>query len=346
MRRDAYLTLPFVLALIAAAGCNSGSTPAAQAEAPVTAAAPAAVAKPPVDEDGGMATPRQTDKYRDYAAPKREPREMTLVSTPVPASPVIDGKADEEFWHAAPAITTLDFSSQRPITLRSAYGKSEVFFLVTFPEEIPHQTHKTWTWDPKEEVYREGHDREDVFVFKWSMSGNAVDMRLRAPVPHRADIWFWKAHRTDPAGYADDKMQAISAKSSAMARKIQSAKHGTLYFDRWGDEGKPPWDQHMFFEYKGPKVDQFSPRQPTGSRGDIRAKGQWLNGQWTIEFARKLVTGHNDDVAFAPGNSYLFAVACYAMAMDTPHQEWSRPLYRTGDTFDRLLLTFGPRTAR
>jgi hypothetical protein len=102
----------------------------------------------------------------------------------------------------------------------------------------------------------------------------------------------------------------------------------------------------MFFEYKGPKIDQFSPRQPTGSRGDVRAKGRWANNQWTIEFGRKLATGHADDVTFAPSNAYLFAVACYAMAMDTPHQEWSRPLYRTGDAFDRLLLTFGPRTGR
>src|SRR6185295_6827994 len=126
-------------------------------------------------------------------APKREPREITLTSVSVTEAPVIDGRANEAFWQTAPAITTLDYSSQRPITLRSVYVKGEIFFLVTFPEETPQETHKTW---------------------------------------------FWKAHRTNPAGYADDKMQAVSAKGGPAARKIHSNRHGDLYFERWGDAGK------------------------------------------------------------------------------------------------------------
>jgi hypothetical protein len=344
MRRTTLSLVPIGLGLLALAGCNQASVDA-QPEAPkVIAPAPPrpARANPAGDEDGGMAVPGQvTDKYRNFVAPKREPKELTLVSIPITAAPVVDGRASEDFWSSAPAITTLDFSSQRPITLRAAHTRGEVFFLVTFPEEFPHETHKTWTWDPKEEVYREGPDREDVFIFKWSMSGNDVDLRLREPMPHKADIWFWKAHRSNPSGYADDKGQGISTKPTPMARKLQSSKYGTLYFDRWGDTGKPPWDHNMFFEHKGDKLDQFAPREPSGSRGDVRAKGVWHKGQWTIEFARKLVTGHDDDVAFAPDRAFLFAVGCYAMAMDTPHQEWSRPLYRTGDAFDRLFLSFG-----
>jgi len=347
--------LALCLGLVAVGGCNDAQPEAPKVSKPPTsapvAATPVAVApaagKAGENEDGGMALPGQTtDKYRNYVAPKREPREMTLVSAPVTAAPVIDGKVEEGVWGGATPITTLDFSSQRPITLRSVHTKDEVFFLVTFPEEIPHETHKTWVWDKKEEIYREGMDREDVFIFKFSMSGNTVNLRLREPEPHVADIWFWKAHRSNPSGYADDKGQSISTKPSPSARKISTPRHGTLYFDRYGDEGKPPWNNHMYFEHKGEKVDQFSPRPPSGSRGDIRAKGVWAKGQWTIEFGRKLKTGHDDDVAFTPGNVYLFAVSCYAMAMDTPHQEWSRPLYRTGDAFDKLFLSFGARTAR
>jgi len=337
-------TIPFLFGLLAVAGCNS-STVDVQAEQPKATSPAASVKTGSSDEDGGSAQGQKasTDKFRDYVTPKREPREMTLVSIPIDAAPVIDGRADESFWQGAPAITTLDYSSQRPITLRSAYAKAEIFFLVTFPEEIPHESHKTWTWDSQEEVYREGPDREDVLIFKWSMSGNDVDLRLREPMPHRADIWFWKAHRSNWSGYADDKMQAMSAKPGPMARKIQSKRHGTLYFDRWGDAGKPPWEHKVFYEYKGDKLDQFGPGQPTGSRGDIRAKGVWAKGQWTIEFARKFHTGHDDDVVFTPGAVHLFAVACYAMALDTPHAEWSRPLYRTGDAFDRLLLSLGSK---
>ncbi len=348
MFRHALCALPLCLGLLAVAGCNERAVDG-QSERPKTAAPSASVrtaASRDEEEPSGQGPQPPMDKFRDYVAPKREPREMTLVSIPAGTAPVIDGRASDRIWEEAPAITTLDYSSQRPITLRSVYAKGEIFFLVTFPEEIPHETHKTWIWDAKEEVYREGPDREDVFLFKWSMSGNNVNLRLREPDPHRADIWFWKAHRTNPSGYADDKGQGISTKAGPNARKLQSPRHGTLYFERWGDAGKAPWEEKLFFEYKGNKLDQFAPREPAGSRGDVRAKGVWANGQWTIEFGRKLNTGHDDDVAFTPGQVYLFAVACYAMAMDTPHPEWSRPLYRTGDAFDRLLLSLAPRNSR
>jgi hypothetical protein len=346
MRLHTLSAIPLFLGILAVAGCGNSNLDG-QAERPKTSGPAASVKTAAASGEAEASVAGQqatTDKFRDYVTPKREPREMTLVSTPVAGPPVIDGRADEPFWDKAPAITTLDYPSQRPITLRSVYAKGEIFFLVTFAEETPHETHKTWIWDPKEEVYREGPDREDVFVFKWSMSGNDVDLRLREPMPHRADIWFWKAHRTNPSGYADDKGQGVSATPGPMARKIQSARHGTLYFERWGDAGKPPWEEKLFFEYKGAKIDQFAPRPPAGSRGDIRAKGVWSKGQWTIEFGRPLSTGHDDDVVFTPGRLHLFAVSCYAMALDTPHESWSRPLYRSGDAFDRLLLTLAPRS--
>jgi hypothetical protein len=349
MRYHTLSATALFLGMLAVAGCDSGSFAGHAAEQPKTSGPAASVKTAALsEEDGGSGAGQQipTDKFRDYVTPKREPREITLVSIPVADGPVLDGQANKPMWNEAPAITTLDYSSQRPITLRSVHAKGEIFFLVTFPEEHPQQTHKTWIWDAKEDVYREGPDREDVFVFKWSMSGNEVNLRLREPEPHRADIWFWKAHRTNPSGYADDKMQAISTKAGPTARKIQSSRHTALYFERWGDEGKAPWEQKVYFEHKGDKLDQFAPRQPTGSRGDVRAKGEWSKGQWTIELARKLKTGHDDDVVFTPGAVHLFAVACYAMALDTPHPEWSRPLYRTGDAFDRLLLSVAQRPGR
>jgi hypothetical protein len=268
---------------------------------------------------------------------------MTLVSMPVTAAPTIDGHADEPFWGTAPAIITLDFSSQRPITLKSVYTTDEVFFLVSFPDEDASETHKIWMWDAKEEVYREGPEREDVFVFKWSMSGNNVNLALREAEPHRGDIWFWKACRTNPAGHADDKWQSMALEAGKDTRPVPSPKYGKLHFLRQGDVGEPPWEEKFFFEYQGERLAKNYPQQPTGSRADVRAKGVWHNGQWTIEFARKHNTGHDDDVAFAPGEVYLFGVACYAMAFDTPHDAWSQPLYRTGDTFDRLFFTLASR---
>ena len=289
------------------------------------------------------AAQQQSNEFPDYVLPKRAPMELTLMAVPVMDGPTIDGQANEPLWDTAPAVTTLDYSSQRPITLKSVYTANEVFFLVTYPDADPSETHKTWEWDPKEEIYREGPDREDVFLFKWSLSGNNVNMALRDAEPHRADIWFWKAKRTNPAGYADDKTQYITLKPDPNAMKIPSMQYGTVYFRRVGDAGQAPYEERNFYSYVGDRVSQYYPVQPQGSRGDIRAKGVWHAGQWTIEYARKLVTGHDDDVAFTPGSVYLFGVGCYAMAYDTPHPQWSQSLYRTGDVFDRLFFTMFQR---
>lgn len=50
-----------------------------------------------------------------------------------------------------------------------------------------------------------------------------------------------------------------------------------------------------------------------GSRNDVSGKGTWQDGWWTVEFKRKLDTGHADDVRFAVGkgktNYYVFGTA-------------------------------------
>lgn len=341
------IVLILILAMLAVAGCDNGwsdshvgrpttarpLTPGGEKSAVTTTAGQISEPAP--------TAPSSNPEFRTHVSPKRAPEEITLVSLRVTEAPLIDGRAQESFWKTAPPITTLDYSSQRPITIRSVFTTQEIFFLVTYPEHAPSETHKTWTWDAKEEVYREGPDREDVFIFKWSMSGNAVDLRLRDPEPHRADIWFWKARRTNPSGYADDKWQSVALTPGPSSRKIPSAGRGTLHFQRWGDAGKAAWEEKFFFDYQGPQLSKYVPVQPAGSRADVRAKGVWANNQWTIEFGRKLNTGHDDDVVFTPGGIHLFGVSCYAMAYDTPHQEWSQPLYRTGDVFDRLLLRLG-----
>jgi hypothetical protein len=52
------------------------------------------------------------------------------------------------------------------------------------------------------------------------------------------------------------------------------------------------------------------PAEERGSRADVLEAAKWNNGTWTAEFARKLVTGHGDDVQFDEFTKvYLFDVA-------------------------------------
>jgi hypothetical protein len=48
---------------------------------------------------------------------------------------------------------------------------------------------------------------------------------------------------------------------------------------------------------------------PAGpSWNDIQARGQWINGVWTVELARKLNTGHDDDIQFDINSTYYFDI--------------------------------------
>lgn len=281
---------------------------------------------------------RQPGEFLALVPPTRSPQETALLSVPVTDVPTIDGRADESVWDAAPAVTTLDFSSQREITLKSVHTATQIFFLVTYPDSTPSETHKSWGWDAKDGIYKQMEDREDVFLFKWSLVGNDVSLAFRDAQPHHADIWYWKARRTNPSGYADDKWQTLSPEAHKEAKRVPSTTHSVLYLRREGDAGQSAYEEKLIYEYQGDVVPRFYPGQPQGSRADVRAKGLWHDGRWTIEFARQLQTGHADDIAFTRSGVYLFAVSCYEMAHDEVYPEWFQPLYRTGEAFDRLLL--------
>ncbi|MBN2560068.1 MAG: hypothetical protein JXQ75_03965 [Phycisphaerae bacterium] len=295
---------------------------------------------------GGQATGRsgavlepQPGEYTELVAPTREPRDIELTSYGVSVAPAIDGPGDEDVWLRATEIVTLDCSSQREIRIKSVHTADEVFFLVSYPDAAPSETHKSWVWHSAEKVYKQGPDREDAFVLKWSLVGNDANLSIqRDPRPHRADLWFWKAYRTNRFGYADDKHQILGAVHAKNARELRSPDGNSLFLQRMGDDGQPAYAQQMKFHYERDVLPKYELRRPTGSRADIQAKGKWSDGRWTIEFGRKLDTTHADDIVFEPGGSYLFGVSCYEISGDGPHEEWTQPLYRTGDVFDRLTL--------
>jgi hypothetical protein len=62
-----------------------------------------------------------------------------------------------------------------------------------------------------------------------------------------------------------------------------------------------------------------------GDRADVRAKGAWKQGRWTLEARRALDSGSPYDVAFAPGKPVYITVATYNRTQ-TRHGEHIRPV--------------------
>ena len=188
---------------------------------------------------------------------------------------MLDGVADETAWSKAPDTSTEDPVSGIVLTLKALYTDEDVFLLVSYPGDDESRDHKTMYWDESIETYKTGPSREDTLVFKWSMQIEPVDLTLSSDTPYRADIWYWKANRTDHAGYADDKMHVYETTDSPDARQVVSKSGKTFYLERPGDQGSSAYAANAYGEFAGDEVPKYMPREPTGSRGDVQAKGHW-----------------------------------------------------------------------
>ncbi len=266
--------------------------------------------------------------------------DQVIVAKKVVHAPVIDGGGSDEVWSQATEYTTYDKVAKLNLTLKAVYTDTQIFFLVSYPDADRSDTHKTWVWDKNTEMYKTGLDREDVFVFKWNMENHPSNLSLKSDDNYTADIWFWKAFRSDPAGYADDKMDRVSFFPMPGSKELTSRSGKKMYMTRKGDSGTSAAEDALYGDYQGDKIPAFISVTPTGSRADIKAKGVWSDGRWTLEFGRALNTGNNDDIQFDRSKTYLFGVSRYEIAGRDPDPGASQPLFGCGDVSEVLTLKF------
>ena len=186
-----------------------------------------------------------------------------------------------------------------------------------------------------------GAHREDTFIFKWNMMDKDVDLSSFSDDSYRADVWYWKANRTNPAGFADDKTQILADTPGKKSKEKVSVNGKKRYLSRLSDTGKPPYKTYKPTAYEGDLVDAFPKGVPEGSRADVHAKGVWSGGLWSVEFARNLNTGHDDDVQFDPvtGKPYLFGISIFSL-YGNPLDVATPNLYGMGRISEPLRLKF------
>lgn len=265
-------------------------------------------------------------------------QELVAVKTDV--EPVVDGMANEELWTGAAAVIVHDHIAAIDISLKAAYNSDKIFILASFADPDENRQHHTLIWDDTLKAYQNGPEREDVLVLKWSMASYPTTLTLQENLPYTADIWFWKAMRTDHAGFADDKMHIYSATRSKRSKTMISQNGQFFYLTRVGDAGRAAYTTSLVEGFQTVRLPKYSLRQPEGSRADIRAKGTWQEGRWTIEFSRKLDTGHDDDIQFELDGRYPFAVSRYEVAGRSPEPGAQQPLYGAGEVGEILHLVF------
>jgi hypothetical protein len=242
-----------------------------------------------------------------------------LVAMFTEKAPLVDGSDDDEAWKSVPV---LEVRVRRPlpprlgeageVQLRSLYTASSVYFLVRWRDETRDDVaHKPWAWNSSRNAYEEGPEREDALALAFEHTG-PFDADMLSGVEATWDVWHWKAVRTNPQGLAMDRTHRYTRqKPAGRAAEHQSkADEATVWIARPEDAGDTVERKQPPPKERGEdRVPQYLPATPTGSAADVRAKGVWKDGWWTLELERKLDTGHADDTRFDPGQHYRFAVA-------------------------------------
>lgn len=132
-------------------------------------------------------------------------------------APTLDGKSDE--WGNVPAAKVKvspaeaedqkNYTGEIEVEVRAATHGDNIYFLVQWPDTTKDASHKTLHWDAKEDGYVEGKDREDRLAMYFDMGGD-FQFCMLAGTEYKADVWHWKAYRSQSAGVAHDKMHIYS----------------------------------------------------------------------------------------------------------------------------------------
>lgn len=193
---------------------------------------------------------------------------------------------------------------------------------------------------------------EDKFGWAWNISspdfekegcayachtgeGKPFGNKYLEKAGERLDLWHLKSVRTGPNGQLDDgyvdNTRYDKGKSPAAGRRTDPKTGGGYEdnqtedkkmpkFGRKGNKPAPPYwivnaEKEPFDDSKykaGDEVPGIVVAPFIGDRGDVAISMRWEKGIWTVEFARKLVTGSEFDVQFNdPKKAYSFGVAVF-----------------------------------
>ena len=237
------------------------------------------------------------------------------------------------------------------IKVRSVHTKDEIFFLFQWHDYNKSMNKKRWKYTGGKWTKLKGDEdrlgvvweinRIDKFATKGctilchNEAKNPEDWYFATSSPReKADLWHWKAVRSNPVGYTEDGyVIANPSKEPEKGRKRDAGSETKAKSNRTKDKSKPA---HMQNPSKAPSIpgsllvseavkitanskikegDEIPGYMLNkvwkGSFADVKTKGVWQNGKWTVMMSRKLQTGNDDDVQFNTRKTYPFGIAVF-----------------------------------
>ncbi len=218
--------------------------------------------------------------------------EMVLKASKSATAIAVDGNAAE--WSGIDAIT-VPMSGRGgvdKVEIKSAIHGDMFYMLAVWNDPTKEDKHKPYKWDDASQSYKRTKMKEDRFAVSLAMSGNFSHDKLKG-VDFSADVWHWKAGRTNPLGIAQDKRWVISSTKIKKANKFKTRDGKKIYIGRYTDAGDKLYKATTYDVKQAETMSRYKfTKNPQGSVADVKAKGVWKDGKWTLELSRKLDTGH------------------------------------------------------
>ncbi len=234
---------------------------------------------------------------------------------------------------------------------KSVYTKDEIFFRFEWPDPDKSMQKNAWKFSgSKWNKIKANEDRLGVVfeinrIDKFATKGCAVlchnesknekDWYYAVSSPkEKADLWHWKAVRSNPVGYTEDGYVTTNpSKEPEKGRKRDAGSGTKAKSNRTKDKSKPAYMQdpsksgsipgtllvseaveiknHANFN-EGDEIPGYMLNTKwKDSFADVKTKGVWANGKWTLVMSRKLNTGYDDDIQFNTRKKYPFSLAVF-----------------------------------
>ncbi len=158
------------------------------------------------------------------------------------------------------------------------------------------------------------------------------------------DLWHWRAQATDPTGQADDGWWGGWNAGAKDGRNFDNSPAGGYFSNLNKDWGQPyflpqPPQLYPWIDLRTNAMTPYFAEADTfrigvtipgllvspfmGDRGNVRARGAWRNGIWTVEMARARLTGSPADIPI--DRPVYLNIAVFDNA-DLSHSSSIRPL--------------------
>jgi len=280
--------------------------------------------------------------------------DLVLISKKVKSAPTDAGSSQWDKAKEAKLVLvgagTVE-GKQIELKAKSVYTQDEIFFSFEWPDKDKSMNKNRWKYtNGKWSKFKGDEDRLGVTweinrIDKFATKGCAVLCHNESKNEkewfyavssknEKADLWHWKAVRSNPVGYLEDGYVITNpSKEPEKGRKRDAGSGTKAKSNRTKDKSKPAYMQdpakkpsiegsllvneavkindYSIFK-DGDEIPGYMLHTPwKESFGDVKTKGVWENGKWIVVLSRKLDTGYDDDVQYNTRKKYPFAIAVF-----------------------------------